>query len=158
MRRKYQRLREAAYQQGRTEFAELARDPKFRDFVCLYIAEGSKRNRNVVAICNSDPAVVILGAYWIRRFTSNVVTYSIQYHADQSLDELRSFWSARLGIAAAEVRFQRKSNSGRLNGRGWRSAHGVLTVRVGDTTLRARLQGWIDCLQGQWLDSLRDGA
>jgi hypothetical protein len=53
---------------------------------------------------------------------------------------------------------QRKSNSGQLGGRHWRSKHGVLTVYAGDTALRARLQGWIDCLQEQWLDSPVTGA
>lgn len=39
----------------------------------MCIGEGNKRNRNVVAIGNSDPTVVRLGVYWIRRFSSNAV-------------------------------------------------------------------------------------
>ena len=46
MQAKYRRLREAAYAEGRASFDELARDPSFRDFVCLYLAEGYKRHRN----------------------------------------------------------------------------------------------------------------
>jgi hypothetical protein len=65
----------------------------FRDFVCLYIAEGYKRNRNVVSICNSDPAVVQLATLWMSRLTERKREYSIQYHADQNPDELREFWS-----------------------------------------------------------------
>jgi transcriptional regulator with XRE-family HTH domain len=34
--------------------------------------------------------------------------------------------------------------------RTWRSAHGVLTVGVYDTLLRARLDGWMDCLREAW--------
>jgi hypothetical protein len=67
MQAKYRRLREAAYEEGRANFDELARDPSFRDFVCLYLAEGYKRNRNVVSVCNSDPTVVVLCNRWIRR-------------------------------------------------------------------------------------------
>jgi hypothetical protein len=52
MQRKYRRIRERAYAEGAEEFDRLATDPTFRDFVCLYMAEGSKRSRNVVAICN----------------------------------------------------------------------------------------------------------
>jgi hypothetical protein len=72
MQRKYRLLREAAYAQGLSEYERLARDPTFRDFVCLYIAEGYKRNRNVVDVCNSDPAVVQLLARWMRRLTTRV--------------------------------------------------------------------------------------
>ena len=49
MQEKYRRLREAAYAEGRASFDELAVDPSFRDFVCLYLAEGYKRHRR----CNS---------------------------------------------------------------------------------------------------------
>ena len=158
MRAKCRLRRAASYALGRLEFARLARDPTFRDFVCLYIAEGYKRNRNKVSVANSDPAVVVLCTRWVRRFARNPVTFSVQYHADQNLSELTQFWASRVGVAPEQIRLQRKSNSGQLGGRHWRSRYGVLTVYAGDTALRARLQGWIDCLQEQWLDSPVTGA
>jgi hypothetical protein len=91
MQRKYRLLREEAYREGLESFASLAADPTFRDFVCLYIAEGYKRSRNAVSIVNSDPAVVRLGAYWIRRLAQRSVDYRISYHTDQDLEALRSF-------------------------------------------------------------------
>ena len=41
MRRKYRLMREEAYREGLESFDALVRDPSFRDFVCLYIAEGT---------------------------------------------------------------------------------------------------------------------
>ena len=158
MQRKYALRRAAAYLQGRIEFDELARDPTFRDFVCIYMGEGSKRCRNKVAVCNSDPTIVALCTTWIRRLSSNGLRYSVQYHADQDLDEIREFWARRLSIVPTDIRLQRKSNSGRLSGRTWRSKHGVLTVSVGDTLLRARLEAWMHSLQDQWLHSPVSGA
>ena len=121
MQAKYRRLREAAYAEGRKSFDELARDPSFRDFVCLYLAEGYKRDRNCVSVCNSDPTVVVLCHAWICRLSTHTPDYSVQYHADQDLEELRGFWSAQLGIRPDQVRMQRKSNSNQLAGRTWRS-------------------------------------
>jgi hypothetical protein len=86
------------------------------------------------------------------------VTFSVQYHADQNLREVTEFWSVHVGVSPDAIRLQRKSNSGELSGRQWRSEHGVLTVTADDTRLRARLQGWIDCLRDQWLHSLPNGA
>ena len=144
MRAKYRMRRAAAYAQGRLDFARFVRDPTFRDFVCLYMAEGYKRYRNTVAVCNSDPAIVLLCARWVRHFARNPVRYSVQYHADQDLDEFSEFWAAQLSVPPDEIRLQRKSNSGRLSGRTWRSRYGVLNVYAGDTVFRARLQaGWI---------------
>jgi hypothetical protein len=158
MRRKYRELRETAYAQGRREFHELAAIPTFRDFVCLYIAEGYKRQRNTVALGNSDPKVVALAARWIRRFSRNPVRFFLQYHADQNVDQLTRFWGEVVGVDPGEVGLQRKSNSNQLRKRTWRSQHGVLTVRACDTLLRARLQAWMDCLQETWLHSPDSGA
>ena len=148
---KYKRAREEAYELGRWEFPRLTRHPTFRDFVALYIAEGYKRNRNTVSICNSDAAVMKVGTLWMRRFARNPLSYSIQFHADQDLGEITSYWAEALDIDAAAIRLQRKTNSSRMSGRTWRSRYGVIAVRAGDTVFRARLQGWIDRLQDEWI-------
>ncbi|HVE67072.1 MAG TPA: hypothetical protein VNB64_00680 [Solirubrobacteraceae bacterium] len=153
MQAKFRRLREDAYEDGLRTFDGLAADPTFRDFVNLYIAEGYKRGRNQVSLCNSDPAVVALADRWIRRLGSRKVAYSLQYHVDQDLIEVTTYWGALLGIPPESIELQRKSNSNRLTGRTWRSPHGVLNVRCCDTLLRARLEGWMDRLKECWLDS-----
>jgi AcrR family transcriptional regulator len=160
MQAKYRRLREGSYNRGLLEYDELIELPTFRDFVVLYIAEGYKRHRNYVAIANSDDRVVAMAAGWLSRLTPKKMSYSVQYHADQDLDEIRRFWGDMLGIDGSIIALIRKSNSGQLNGRRWRSPHGVLTMRVADTLLRARLQAWIDRVRQDWgLDSAaRNGA
>ncbi len=151
MQANWQRRREAAYAVGAGEFDRLAAEPCFRDFVCLYVAEGYKRSRNQVSIANSDPAVVAVADRWLKRFAVRPLDYVVQYHADQDLDEIRAFWGVVVGVEPERVGVQRKSNSNQLAGRTWRSAHGVLTVRVGDTLLRARLQAWIDRVRSEWV-------
>ena len=147
-------VREAAYLDGCATFETLCQLDGFRDFVCMYSGEGFKRTRHAVALGNSDPAVVRLAAHWIRLFTRNGVRYYVQYHADQDVAQLRAFWSGQLEFSPEQIRLQRKSNSGRLAGRKWRSPHGVLTVTTGDTIFRARLQGWMDRCRESWLDSI----
>jgi hypothetical protein len=155
-RARFKALRDAAYRTGWDEYPVLALQPTFTDFVCMYIGEGYRRNRNVVSLANSDPRIIRLADAWIRRFTRNKVTYSFQYHTDQDPDYLVRFWSFGLGAAPELFSQQRKSNSGHLSGRTWRSKFGVLTVESNDTLLRARLQAWMDRLQDGWVDSLPD--
>jgi transcriptional regulator with XRE-family HTH domain len=158
MQKRYRLLREEAYEEGRALFADLSEDPTFRDFVNLYIGEGYKRSRNNVALGNSDPAVIRIASHWIRRLTTNKVTYAVQYHADQDLDELQAFWASELDIEPRSVLGVRTTNSGQLATRRWRCKYGVFTVRVGDTYLRARLQAWMDLLREEWLDSVSRGV
>jgi hypothetical protein len=128
----------------------LATDPTFRDFVALYIAEGYKRCRNTVAICNSDPAVMILAASWLSRLTRRRLKFCVQYHADQDPDALRRFWAQTLRVPPTGIVATRKSNSNRLSGRTWRCQHGVLTIRVCDTALRAKLEAWAARMRQSW--------
>ncbi|HSD24936.1 MAG TPA: hypothetical protein VLB79_11490, partial [Solirubrobacterales bacterium] len=100
----HRRLREEAYLLGHWEVPRLTVHPTFRDFVALYIAEGSKRNRNTVAICNSDPAVMQIGTLWFRRFSRRPLSFSVQFHADQNLDELTGYWAEALDVSAHEIR------------------------------------------------------
>lgn len=142
--------RDRAYAEGLAMYPDLIKEPTFRDFICMYIGEGTKRGRHTVSLCNSDPTVVKLAQTWITRFSRNPVSYSIQYHADQSLQELRAFWSDRLSVPPGEIRFQRKSNSNQLTGRIWRSKYGVLDVRCCDTYFKAKLSAWIDLVKADW--------
>ncbi len=144
--------REVAFAQGVAEWPRLSRDPSFRDFVVLYIAEGSKRNRNSVEMCNSDVAALRPARLWLPRLSVRPLRYSVQVHADQDTAELREHWAVQLGIAPDVIAFHPKTNSGRLAGRRWRSAHGVMAIRTGDTLFRARLEAWIQIVRAGWLD------
>lgn len=95
---------------------------------------------------------------WMERMTEATFGYRIQYHADQDVETLRSYWAGQLDIEPAFISVQRKSNSNHLTGRTWRSPYGVLTIQSNDTLFRARLQAWIDRLREQWLDSTPAGA
>jgi hypothetical protein len=67
MQAKFAALRATAYQQGLAEAPELLQNPTFRDFVVLYMAEGTKRDRNKVGFVNSDPKLVKLAHDWFSR-------------------------------------------------------------------------------------------
>jgi transcriptional regulator with XRE-family HTH domain len=152
---KHRRAREEAYELGYWEFPRLSRHATFREFVALYIAEGYKRDRNTVTICNSDASVMQVGTLWIRRFSRRKLSFSVQVHEDQNLTEIAEYWAAVLKVAPEKIKLQRKSNSGRLNSRVWRSRYGVIAVRARDTLFRARLQGWMDRLQEEWVIEAR---
>ena len=158
MHERYRRERESAYETGRAEYATRAADPTFRDFITLFIAEGTKRDRNRVAVANSDPAVIAVCVAWLRRLTDRRLYCSVQVHEDQDLEAIRSFWAPTVGVLPEEVKLLRKSNSGQLARRTWRSEHGVLTVWCHDTLLRARMQAWMDELRAEWLTLTGPGA
>ncbi|GAB4513755.1 MAG: hypothetical protein OHK0046_14880 [Anaerolineae bacterium] len=150
MQAKYAKVREEAYQQGWDEAPELLKDPVFRDFVVLYMGEGSKFDHYTVCLVNSDPQIVKIAHKWIQLLTINKIDYSLQYHADHDENELKVFWAHLIDIQPEQIRTMRKSNSNEMSARQWRSVHGLLSVRVGDVRLRHRLQAWMDYVKSQW--------
>jgi hypothetical protein len=150
MQAKYKSVRNNAYQQGWDEAPTLIQEPTFRDFVVLYMAEGYKRDRNKVSICNSDKSIVRLAHRWLCQLSAKNISYRIQYHVDQNLDELQHYWAEALNIRPENIALQRKSNSGKLSGRQFRSVYGVLEIAIRDTYLRAKLQAWMDFVKQQW--------
>jgi hypothetical protein len=91
MQAKSKQLRQEAYEQGAASFTAMQEEEGFLEFVTLFIAEGCKRNRNVVSVANSDPSVIAIADRWLRRLSRNKLTYYVQYHADQDLSALTCF-------------------------------------------------------------------
>ncbi len=149
--RKISRARsDAAYEEGLASFEELSAQPTFRDFICIYLVQGDQRDRTRVALTNSDPAVMRLASRWIRRLTDRALMLSLQYGPGQSLRELRHFWSETTGAEPRAIRV-RGSAEGKSDEQPVPGApHGVLTVTVEDTLLRARLQGWMHRARESW--------
>jgi hypothetical protein len=139
-----------AYERGVAEFDRLARDPTFRDFVGMYMAQGAKRSRSVVAVGSDDPAVVALAAHWVRRLSDRRIDYQLEFDAGQDLVEMIRFWSRHLGVSHEQIKLARRSG---LRGGSCGSSYGTLTVRAHDAILRARLQAWTDEVRSSWTPS-----
>jgi transcriptional regulator with XRE-family HTH domain len=146
--------RQEAYDEGWQQAPELFKDPEFRDFICMYLGEGTKKTRNSVAIANSSAEVMLLAHFWIQKFrnTERGIDYSVQIHVDQDEEEVKAYWANLMGITPEMVVIIRKSNSGQLNGRKFRSEWGVFTIRANDTYFMAKIYAWLDYLKKQWLD------
>jgi hypothetical protein len=150
-RERYAAIRQKHYDIGMLEAPNLLNSNLLvRDFVLMYIGEGTKRRRNEVVICNSDPAIMRMAGRVMQQFTSKKPRYEIQIHADHDEDEMKHFWAQQFGVQAEEIRIIRKSNSNQLSKRQFRSVHGVCSIRYSDTYFRARLQAWMDFIKSTW--------
>ena len=141
---------EAAYEEGLETFEELSAQPTFRDFICIYLVQGDQRDRTRVALTNSDPAVMQLVSRWIARLTNKVPFLWLQYGPGQSLKDLRRFWSETTGAEPRAIRVRRSAASECGERAAPDPPHGLLTVGVEDTLLRARLQGWMHRARESW--------
>jgi hypothetical protein len=143
--------RREAYDGAYADAERLLADPRTRDFVVLYLAEGYRKNRNKVSFSNSSPRMILFAHGCMKRLASREGwSYSFQYHADQDPEELRHFWATLLGVEPGRIKPIPKTNSGHLQGRLFTCEYGVFQVSVNDTRFRAQLQALMDVVQEQW--------
>ncbi len=141
---------EAAYEEGLETFDGLLAQPTFRDFVCIYLAQGEHGDRERVALSNSDPAVMRLVSRWLRRLTDRSPFLSLRYAPGQSPNELRRFWGEVTGTEPRAIRLRGTCAEEPGGDPAPAPSHGRLTVAVHDTLLRARLQGWMHRARESW--------
>jgi hypothetical protein len=142
--------RAGAYGQALRSYDDLAAQPTFRDFVCVYIADGYKRDRRRVAVASADPDVIRLAHRWIWRLTDKSPALTVRYAREQSREELRRFWSEAVGEELESIRARRGSAEELQHAWSARPLHGVLTLTVDDSVLRARMQAWMRRARESW--------
>jgi hypothetical protein len=141
---------DAAYEEALRSFDDLAAQPTFRDFVCLYIARGCMRERAKVSLSDSDAAVMRLANRWMLRLSDKSPLLSVHYEPGRSLTELRRFWGGVVGVQARTIRVHDEGERAGARDAARSARHGVLTVSVEDALLRARLQAWICKTRDSW--------
>lgn len=142
--------RESVYEEALRSYDDLIVQPTFRDFLCIYVTEGYKRDRSKVALAGGDAAVMRLVHRWVLRLTDKSPVLSVEHDREQGSSELRRFWSETVGEQASEIQVRRARRSDPLHDWSARPLHGVLTVSVDDALLRARLQAWMRRTREAW--------
>lgn len=149
MQEKYRLIREQAYQDGLSLFESRRDDRRFRDFLVIYLCEGYKRSRNMIGITNGDPAIIDICYPVVKSFLNvSKISFSLQIHHDDNETKIIDFWATRLGVSHSEIKtYLRKEKKTIRKGK---LEYGILTFRVGDTKLRAKLQACLDQMKEQW--------
>jgi len=149
IRKKFRLLHEESRKEAEKLWNEsLKNDFSFQQFIMLYWCEGYKKTKNSVSLANSDISLLKLGKKWIEKLTKrplSKIEYLIQLHEDQDEKKLFDFWTQELNID--KIKISRKTNSGKMKGRNWNSEYGVLTIRIGDSYLKTKIDFWIEKLR-----------
>ena len=156
-RRRAARARGLAYRSGLAELDDLDRLPGFRDFVHVHRRRPQAQSQRRLDL-QLEPS---------RRRARRLMDPDVHREQDQLrvpvsrgsgpggpapvlLDLPRAPSVGDQGSAQDQQRPPRQAT--------WRCRWGVMTVRVGDTALRARLQAWMDRVWQGWIDSIGHGV
>lgn len=94
------------FQEARKEYLVMEKDPFFHIGICLYWAEGSKRNQ-IFAFTNSDADMIKLMVVWIERFlgvSKSDIKARLFTHKPFAQENNEKYWSDTSGIPLENFR------------------------------------------------------
>jgi transcriptional regulator with XRE-family HTH domain len=87
------------------DFVDLIKDPFFNIGLCLYWAEGAKKN-GYFAFMNSDPEMHIIMLKWIKKYLNlkkSALKYRLFIHEPYKEENCEDFWAQKLGISRGDL-------------------------------------------------------
>lgn len=147
---KYKKLRDEAYQRASASAVEDLKDASLRDFICLYMGEGSKYSRNWVGFINSDPELVRISHSLIRKMTKRKIRYVLHLYPDHNKADEVKFWASCLCIDPNRIKAIPKPGANKFKKRNTRLKHGVFSFGTADTYLKSRIDAYTDFIKKQW--------
>ncbi|MBD3261713.1 MAG: hypothetical protein GF334_08610 [Candidatus Altiarchaeales archaeon] len=99
---------------------------------------------------SSNPDIVAFSYRWIKKHSKKKPYFTVRLYPDSNEVNVKRFWAETLNIAESDIHTTRKSNSGRMAHRNWRSEYCVFSMSFGDTYLRAKIQALLDYIQAEW--------
>lgn len=115
----------------------------------LYWGEGSKTNRNVASIANSDPSVIKI----MMRFFKEILEVSqtkfrghIHTFSHLNADEAENYWSEVSGISRTQFYKTYSKPSKSSLGKKDNLPYGTFQIYVCDTSVALKIKGWMERL------------
>jgi hypothetical protein len=147
-------LKQEAYDEAYKNAEEDLKDVLLRDFVNLYVGEGSRTANFEVAITNSDPKVIFLSVYIIKKYfleENKKISFMIKYYeANNNGEELLHYWENLLrneNDIEFKTYIQLRKNEHKHNNS---NKFGLVLVRVCDTYAKQRVNAYMDYLKAEW--------
>lgn len=153
MQENYALKRVEAYNKAKATVAVDLEDTLLRDFVNIYIGEGYKRNRDSVSIVNSDPKIILLSLYVMKKYflkSDKKMIMQIRYYKENDNElELLEYWQ---NLANNEnVKFTTYIQpTVKAEGHNNSNKYGLVTVTINDTYAKQKLNAYMDYVKEEW--------
>lgn len=154
MQEKYAKKRNNAYEDARKNVESDFKDNLLRDFVNIYIGEGTKRGRNIISIVNSDAKIILLSLVVLRKYflkETKKIKIEIRYYKENNNEiELLEYWKNLLNFENIEFRTYIQPTV-KVIGHNNSNKYGLVILRINDTYAKEKLNAYMDYLKEAWL-------
>lgn len=134
-------------EKGKREIGQLSGRDRFIAGICLYAAEGTKRDK-ACSFSNSDPKLIKFMAGWFREFCQTPrrkLRGSIWIHDGLNTTKAKKFWSylANIPLTQFHKTYISKNKPSSRKIRKNIHEYGVFSIRFSDAKVHRKMMGWI---------------
>lgn len=130
------------------------KDELLRDFINIYIGEGSKRRNGEIAVTNSDLKTILLCLVVMKKYflkENKKIIFNLNYYKDsQNEKELLNYWSSLLkNNDKVEIRTYIQPTV-KSEGHNNSNQYGLIKIVINDTYAKQKLNAYMDYVKEEW--------
>ncbi len=153
MQENYALKRVEAYNKAKEMVEKDLKDNLLRDFVNIYIGEGTKRGKGAIAIVNSDPIIILLAINILKKYflkENKIITLEIRYYKENDNElELLEYWKNL--IKDESIKFTTYIQpTVKAEGHNNSNKYGLVTLKINDTYAKQKLNAYMDDIKEEW--------
>ncbi len=156
MQENYALLRSRVYEATKNNVEIDLQDKLLRDFVNVYIGEGSKKRRGELNVINSDPKVILLSLAVIKKYflrKDKKIILSIRYYKENNNEkELLDYWK-KVTNNNSSIKYKTYLQpTVKAFGHNNSNKFGLVRVEIYDTYAKKKLEAYMDYLKEEWVN------
>ena len=158
MKEMYALKRKAAYDSVQSNIQEDLKDRILRDFINIYIGEGSKRRDTEIAVTNSDFKTILLCLTAMKKFflkEGKKIIFNVCYYKENNNEkELVNYWSKLLkNNSNVDIRSYIQPTVKAI-GHNNSNQYCLIKIAIYDTYAKQKLNAYMDYVKEEWVREL----
>lgn len=153
MQENYALKRTEAYNKANETVEIDLEDKLLRDFVNIYIGEGTKKGKCTIAIVNSDPKIILLSVNILKKYflkDNKKITLEVRYYKENNNElELLEYWKNLVSDEIINFTTYLQPTV-KAEGHNNSNKYGLVTLRIIDTYAKEKLNAYMDYVKEEW--------
>ena len=153
MQENYALKRVKAYNKAKETVELDLKDNLLRDFINIYIGEGTKRNKDRISIVNSDPKIILLSLFIMKKFflkENKKINLEVRYYKENNNElELLEYWKNL--VKDESVKFTTYIQpTVKAEGHNNSNKYGLIVLTINDSYAKEKLNAYMDYVKEEW--------
>lgn len=153
MQENYALKRKKAYDKANETVEIDLEDKLLRDFVNIYIGEGDKRNNTRVSIVNSDPKIILLSVFVMKKFflkENQKINLQVRHYKNNDNEiELLEYWKNLVNNESIKFTTYTQPTV-KAEGHNNSNQYGLIVLTINDTYAKEKLNAYMDYVKEEW--------